>query len=279
MRRVKRPPVPQVLDGPTSPGAKERAKAVTFFANPQNARKAFRTFRIYKDPAVKEALNKAFERKCAYCESFFGATQPLDVEHYRPKAGYVVGEDVHKPGYYWLAANWDNLLPSCIDCNRERKQPLPDGSIQLLGKENQFPIASEARRASVPDTEQEEGRLLLHPYFDRPERHLFFKEEGIVSWERPDAPPSKKGKESIRVYALLRGGLVEGRAARQRDIELDMVFATRAAERLNANPGDLGLNDDFQLHIAKLRRYLEPTAPYSEMARQLITPLLKRLLP
>ncbi|MEF9674035.1 hypothetical protein QNM99_25505 [Pseudomonas sp. PCH446] len=47
----------------------------------------------------------------------------MDVEHYRPKG--AVSEDASHPGYWWVAMDWDNLLPSCIDCNRKRKQVTP----------------------------------------------------------------------------------------------------------------------------------------------------------
>lgn len=50
---------------------------------------------------------------------------PLDVEHFRPKSEIdevdpatfrpVPGRAPTAPGYYWLAAAWSNLLPSCIE--------------------------------------------------------------------------------------------------------------------------------------------------------------------
>src|SRR5215468_8122036 len=77
-------------------------------------------------------LNRLFRNKCAYCEEKLSG-QPGDVEHFRPK-GRVCdatfrqvfidhprwGRNIAHPGYYWLAYDWDNLLPSCADCNRFR---------------------------------------------------------------------------------------------------------------------------------------------------------------
>jgi hypothetical protein len=85
--------------------------------------------------ALKDSLKSYFAAKCAYCESSFDAVAWGDVEHYRPKRG-VSGED-HR-GYYWLAYNERNLLPSCQLCNQGK------------GKRNQFPIAGV--RARQPET-------------------------------------------------------------------------------------------------------------------------------
>lgn len=66
---------------------------------------------------VIDKLNQWYFYKCAYCERFY----KLDVEHYRPK-GEIRGVDnelLSNTGYYWLAYEWSNLLPSCISCNRE----------------------------------------------------------------------------------------------------------------------------------------------------------------
>src|SRR5262245_40081226 len=87
--------------------------------------------RLYK--RYMQFLLKLFNGKCAYCETDIESNQPGDVEHFRPK-GRVVDEEfepirinhpkwgeMDHPGYFWLAYEWDNLFPSCIDCNRYRK--------------------------------------------------------------------------------------------------------------------------------------------------------------
>ncbi|MES2264736.1 MAG: hypothetical protein V4724_40075 [Pseudomonadota bacterium] len=96
-------------------------------------------FRTYKGDDVVAALRDLFKKKCAYCESHFEAVSPVDVEHHRPKGG-VQEDDTHR-GYWWLAAAWENLLASCIDCNRERYQHVAmDGMAQRdLDVVNKFP--------------------------------------------------------------------------------------------------------------------------------------------
>ena len=169
--------------------------------------KAF-DFTAYSQGSVKAALDALFHGKCAYCESFYAKTQPVDVEHYRPK-GMVEGEGAH-PGYWWLAMVWTNLLPSCIDCNRRRGQRAPDAdspsmvrlqengdfdrSVSLSsGKEAAFPLAAGSFRAAGEDDDcDQEQRLLLDPTRDDPDLHLAFHIDranliGLI-YPRPLAP-------------------------------------------------------------------------------------------
>ena len=155
-----------------------------------DAAKAFE-FAVYKSAAVKDALERLFHGKCAYCESFFATTQPVDVEHYRPKGG-VEGIDGH-PGYWWLAMVWTNLLPSCIDCNRRRDQLTPHesaaSSVALAqagnrdrwrklstGKATAFPLEANSPRAATEEEDYDlsEKRLLLDPTRDEPSDHIGF---------------------------------------------------------------------------------------------------------
>lgn len=220
-------------------------------ANPKD-RKAF-PFSRYKENTVKAALERLFHGKCAYCESYYGGTQPVDVEHYRPK-GEVDGVKDHE-GYWWLAMDWDNLLPSCIDCNRRRQQKTPDpqaGSLirlledgdfdrsrQILtGKSSIFPLESEASRAKDPNGQiAAERRLLLDPTRDDPRLHLGFfverdnlvglvypKPQAAEDAQSPDVLPNRQqvsamGMTSIQVYGLNRLGLVQARTKVLRDLE------------------------------------------------------------
>jgi uncharacterized protein (TIGR02646 family) len=278
MIRVPLGPAPPELQDPESIGPKERAAAVAFFADPANKDGEF-PFKAYKHDAVKRALNETFGFKCAYCESSFGETQPIDVEHYRPKSGFAIDRKLVKPGYYWLAASWGNLLPSCIDCNRGREQVIVGGATGTAGKANQFPVRSEQRRARKPGEEAREGRLLLHPSLDRPEAHLEFIDDGIV---RPSASStgrqSAKGRASIEVYALQRDGVVRGRKARQKLIRVEIGRARKAAMRMN-QPGAAAFDfaGDLRESLAMLSDFIAPGAPYAGMARQMIQPVIEEL--
>jgi hypothetical protein len=76
-------------------------------------------------------LNHPFYKKCAYCETSIERFYS-DAEHHRPKRrvrikdqnGILVpvccevgvgppGLQMKHPGYFWLAYDWKNLIPSC----------------------------------------------------------------------------------------------------------------------------------------------------------------------
>ncbi|WP_417683970.1 hypothetical protein [Roseibium sp.] len=183
---------PSVLNEPFRSDGKTELERVTAHRNGPDRDKSF-DFSRYKSAAVKEALEQLFHGKCAYCESFYSSTQPVDVEHYRPK-GKVEDDDAH-PGYWWLAMEWSNLLPSCIDCNRRRNQRTPMADRQDLvelartgdlnrarklatGKACAFPLADDGVRCTAPPGEETdliaEKALLLDPTRDNPDDHLVF---------------------------------------------------------------------------------------------------------
>ena len=274
-------PVPEVLTGSNSRGVRERDRAIEFFSNPANYegenKKKF-TFSVYSDDAVKEALDQLFHHKCAYCESKYEATQPMDVEHYRPKGAVIINGEEHKPAYYWLAADWDNLLPSCTDCNRRRYHEFKGVGRKLAGKETLFPIADESNRARTPGEEAGEERLLLDPCRDQPEEHLeFLKDDEARGLVRPSLLPndqeSPKGKESIEVYGLQRRGLRSARRARLTLILEQIVTVGRVLRLVDHDPSDANvewLSDELE----KLRRFREVNQPYAGMARQFVNQYL-----
>ena len=139
---------------------------------------------LYK--SYKEYSLKAFHFKCAYCESKISNSQPGDVEHFRPKNRVVDkefkpikvcyptwGERDHL-GYFWLAYDYDNLLPACADCNRFRLHLGGAG----VGKADRFPVAG--FRAFLPGDEARETALLIDPTKEDPNNHFQFFEGGTM---------------------------------------------------------------------------------------------------
>ncbi len=275
--------VPAVLDGVDSKGEQERQKAAAFYADPAKFKKdgKFKNydFEVYRDLEIKDRLNELFHGKCAYCESTYEATQPMDVEHYRPKGGYVVEEGGKKllkqPGYWWLAADWDNLLPSCIDCNRRRTQRFEDGEEASLGKQNLFPLHEEGKRAEKPDAEAQERPLLLHPCRDDPAQVLEFTKQGVVR-PHPEAGPFQQAmaKQSIEVYGLRRSGLVSVRGERRLKLLGHGKSAIKFFKRLRAAPGNELHRQDLADALCILLEYRRAEEPYCLMSRQFVDPLL-----
>lgn len=151
-------------------------------------------------------LNNVFDGKCAYCESTVTVTDYGDADHYRPKAS--VSDVPDHNGYYWVAYDWHNLVPSCERCNTG-------------GKRNLFPISGQRvfsrEQASDPSAlDMIEKPLLLHPYKngdDHPRKHLVFNEFGHVKARNK----SEKGLNSIKVYDLRRKELRAERRESQKN--------------------------------------------------------------
>jgi uncharacterized protein (TIGR02646 family) len=262
-------------------GIAERAKAITHTQaqiqarqdNPEHKIKAF-SFSAYKAQDVKAALDTLFHGKCAYCESVFASVHPMDVEHFRPKGRvtrWVNGKRkvVLRFGYYWLAAEWTNLLPSCIDCNRQRNQhelvasddalrieadmamsPPDDPGSDLtpsrtpaqrdaelervpLGKQDLFPVRGDTHAPS-PEAfvAAPDFPLLLNPCLpeDDPADYLEFVDGAMVRPKQgSDASTEDKATPSIAVYGLNRSRLVYERQERALQIKSHLYTIERLA--------------------------------------------------
>lgn len=275
MRKHDIPACPVAL-GPGSKGEQERKDAIDHFTSDDfKAGRPVKTFKFeaYSHPDVKATLNAAFKTTCAYCESAYAATQPVAIEHYRPK-GEVWREDgkPRKPGYFWLASTWTNLLPSCTRCNTAEWQDQEDGTNSKSGKGNWFPLrGGEAQRATAPDKEIDEEPLLLHPYSDEPSEHLEFVDEGVVK-PRADAAgiPSDKGDATIKVLGLNRRDLADLRRRRRVVVDAHLKRIAEYGEDIADNPGVARYVERRDREIAQLNGLTELGEPYSGMVLQLV---------
>lgn len=233
-------------------------------------------FKVYRHNAVKDALDEIFKGHCAYCESRYAHVVKMDVEHYRPK-GAVVEDDgaKTKPGYYWLAAVWENLLPSCNLCNRAGTHKLmhADGSVveETKGKASFFPLLAGTMRATKPGEEKNEEPLLLNPCNPDhdPNKHLLFRSDGLVeprdSQEERDKP---RGMATIDTCALHRSTLVEIRRSEATRLRDAMVGILRADRRCALNPTDEIEQEDRAAEEAELEALI-PDLNFRAMTREL----------
>jgi hypothetical protein len=186
-------------------------------------------------------LENIFSHKCAYCEK-----EQLDemshAEHFRPKGSVrqLKGKNFIKasikddneqetthPGYFWLAYHWQNLLPSCFFCNtgKGKKDKFPvlndyasvmrqlagevcDQLEQRIIKSQQF---DETYYLQPRDLDLIEGRGLLHPFFDDPQKYLSFDEFGQAFVVECGEEDRKIADYSIKTYNLNRDTLVKQR--------------------------------------------------------------------
>ena len=182
--------------------------------------------KVYAHDSVKEQMMKDQHGKCAYCEQYkngdFGC-----VEHYRPKGGF--GSPLQKPGYYWLAYEWQNLLFSCSECNTSYKR-------------NLFPLVNEnARNIEHRDISNEEPAI-INPVTTDPGDHIEFS-EFIIRPKLIDGQESLQGKTTIGVFRLNdRKDLKERRRnfweAYNRELVKRAIF-----QKLN-NPDGIALCDE-----------------------------------
>lgn len=279
MRKVPLPDAPAGLDNDQA--REERAEALEFYTDWDGDGKF--KFDAYRAADVKPALEAVFGGKCAYCESYYGATQPVATEHYRPKGAVMIDGERTPPGYYWLASEWTNLLPSCTDCNSPRGQDLPGGS-RTAGKANAFPLRSERSRAHAPGEEKDEDRLILHPYWDFPEKHFRFLwgtdsvSDGWVEAKRSrSGRVSAKGEATIEVCALQRRGLVKARRERLLDLIAHLEGVVEARDNVVAHPDDPRFLEQFERRVGEVARFVEDHAPYSVMARQVVAAYHEKL--
>ncbi len=277
---------------PVSKGEKETEDAIAYYDQSKPGDLKSFTFTAYKEDDVKLALDKLFHGKCAYCESVYAGTQPMDVEHWRPKGEIARIESgkrikVRKPGYYWLAAEWTNLLPSCIDCNRQRSQlelkyedssavldstgdasnpDIPENTYEVflspqereklldlenLGKKNLFPVKNDVYAKDPRKHPRDEGEnpLILNPCEDEPGEYLEYVEEAVV---RPiskiEGDSRQRAENSIFVYGLNRSRLVYERMERLLEIKARLY----TLERLALIYQKLNLNKKNEKRIARM---------------------------
>jgi uncharacterized protein (TIGR02646 family) len=235
-------------------------------------------FAVYQDPEVRAALMRLFLGKCAYCECIIETQQPGDIEHYRPKGALWTMSPaaggrqrrLKRLGYYWLAADWSNLLLSCADCNRPRRHVIEIGvARRLSGKGCWFPLLDEGRRATADNDVANEPRLLLDPCVDDPEEHLSYTFDGAIEPRLGPEGASEMAQETIRLCALDRLPLVQARARLKKRIS---HIAFHIERQIDADepvyPEDLDALDDL----------IETSAEFSGYAKFLVVNLVEPLL-
>jgi uncharacterized protein (TIGR02646 family) len=142
---------------------------------------------------VYDALVRMSQGRCAYCERDMASSPGGSVTHHRPPWGAVDADGTPSlDHYWWLAYNWENLLPACAECIR--------------AKGNRFPVDA-AKRASRGQRLSSERPLLLDPCEDEPDEHLLFQPDGTVVGSTP------RGGTTVDVLALNRSSLVSARQA------------------------------------------------------------------
>ncbi|MFD9899690.1 hypothetical protein ACFWXH_07240 [Mesorhizobium sp. NPDC059054] len=298
MRFVNRNDVaePPSLASADSAGKTELEKARAYYGATPPPKKSYK-FKAYTADDVHKALDKLFKGKCAYCETPYQASQPVDVEHYRPKGG--VEDDPDHLGYWWLAMRWDNLLASCIDCNRRRRQVTAtlgetlheletafyEGKTKNSGKKDSFPTRNGIWARTEADAIDNEQPLLIDPTRTNPDGYILWPVEGAtsvaVSSIAVDGSESPEGKASIHVYGLNRMGLIQERTKlllelRVREERLRKLLNVAEQAEAAGQPIDEFLDLAREM-AADMVGMTSPESRYSALAVAFVTELRAKL--
>jgi uncharacterized protein (TIGR02646 family) len=187
---------------------------------------------IYAHADVKAALLTAQHGKCCFCESQVGADG--DVEHYRPKGGVSngAGAQMQRPGYFWLAYEWSNLLLCCGPCNQRFKR-------------NLFPLLDPNTRCRDRNSRLDaEEPLFINPAEQDPEQYISFRREIPYAVDG-----NRVGKETIDALRLDRPALNE----RRRDaLERAKLLFQWLLVRANSDlPEVVALAEETREHLAR----------------------------
>lgn len=264
--------VPPCLTG--SSATNEQKRAEDYYKTNPAGLPSFTGFAVYSGPTVKQALGEMFSWKCAYCESEF-VNHGVHVEHFRPKGRVKLERDGgYQKGYWWLAAKWDNLLPTCIDCNTEATHVLPDGTSKKVGKGDYFPLPTGTPCAPSLGYLHTESPVLIDPSKINPGQYFEFtvassnrKTYSLVRPKKLDEGGMKRAEVSIDAYALNRHRLVVQRTARLSKLEADLLN-WRMQLRMLEKVSDPSERQDFAKEVSArlseiLEFYVNRDKPYS----------------
>jgi uncharacterized protein (TIGR02646 family) len=205
---------------------------------------------IYAHANVKKALIKAQHGKCCFCERRIGTDG--DVEHFRPKQAYRQSkrQPLKRPGYYWLAYEWDNLYLACPGCNQRHKG-------------NLFPLQNPANRAiDHHHGVEDEQPLFIDPGKDDPETLIGFRGEFAYALDG-----NRRAKETIDSLKLNERSLPESRLAELQELKILWLLAKETAPK---RPDDTELQELARKAQLKVEQATQGNSEFTAAVRRAI---------
>lgn len=308
MINIKRPDCPDILKvglDSESDGEWETKDAIEFYTDTKNHQEKYKRtgkrgnrtkqdYVVYKESTVRDVLTEMFHGKCAYCESKITAIYSGDIEHFRPK-GKIQEASPSKPGYFWLASEWENLLFACPYCNQTHTHKVNNGGVleeAVFGKLDQFPLSTERYRLNHSHgliyfsnknlysqlfNLEESERLLLNPCKDdNIEKYFKYDDKGaIISNDGLTLIEEQKAQRSILTYALHRLSLNIEREERIIEIKAQIRRVEMAIENYNNN---LSATNEIKVRFEEvmrdemevLKKFKDSDQKYAGLARYII---------
>lgn len=184
----------------------------------------------YGREQFRKALEKCQGPKCCFCE------KPIHggaIEHFRPKKAWqqTRGTAFTRPGYYWLAYRWSNMLISCTECN------------QADQKGNYFPVTG-FRAVSPTDNYNAEVKTILNPAEEDPAIDISFS--GSLPFHK-----TPRGQLNIEIFKLdTRGDIISIRKDR-----FDLYYTLKEIASMLAPSGSY-----TQHRINEARKFINKAA-------------------
>lgn len=305
VKRLDCPDILKIGSNPESKGEQEAKDAIEYFRDHTNHSEKYRRvgengirinkgYRVYSDRSVRKLLLKMFHGKCAYCESKISAIYNGDIEHFRPK-GKIKSVNPSKPGYFWLASDWENLLFACPFCNQTNTHEISESGLVeevVLGKLDHFPLCSEKFRLNYLhglnyfsnfelykqsfDLEESE-RLLLNPCKDEYiEQYFKYNEDGaIIVNDGLGGIEKQRAEISIKIYALHRLPLSIARQEKIIQIKAQIKRVENAILNFNkyidtSDEERIWFEGIMREEMKFLKRFKDSDQEYAGLARYMI---------
>lgn len=122
---------------------------------------------LYACKVVTDALQKSNRGCCSWCESYLEHTQ-AQVSHFRPVAGHIDDNNMHRAAYYTLAYDQSNLFYSCWACGE-------------LYKTDQFPVVDGQHAPQI--SLEDEKPALINPYTEDPRNTIRFNPLNAMAYD------------------------------------------------------------------------------------------------
>lgn len=229
MIKLTRPQIPEILRDNHPTWTNDLEEAVNKYGSYKDIPNAEREDLIkhYRQKEIKDALVKASHGKCAFCEAIPGEGGFIEVEHFAPKS-------IH----YKKTFEWENLLPSCKQCN----------------------IAK-----GTHDTVAES---IIDPMKDDPELFIDFSDlKAVPSIQSPDVDVSERTIRILKLNQLRtyksRGDLL----ATLYDFETQLESCCNEIQQLKTEKGKLRRLDGLSEAITKIELLTEPHERYAAYCR------------
>jgi len=237
---------PPILSKSNSRGVKETNK------NNRLYNKGTREFTfksdIYAATSVKKKLLVKQHKKCCFCEAYVAHISYGDVEHFRPKGGYIqdIDDQLEKPGYYWLAYKWENLFLSCTLCNQRFKK-------------NHFPLEDPTTRCTNHRADTlHESPIFIDLSLEDPEDFIGFREE--IAFGKDDG----RGSKSIDILGLNRDDLATHRLKFLKTAKRTKNIVKYLESKEDLTDDELSVLDENR---AALTEYREEQSEYYSMLK------------